>query len=55
MVIRPYAKFNINGIETVVYGKAAAASLYETALAVKNANGQSYINNQTYIDSILAE
>lgn len=55
MVIRPYAKFDINGKEMTVYGDAAAASLYETALEIKNEDGEAYKNNKTYIDSILAE
>ena len=55
MVVRPYAKFYVNGNEMVVYGDASAASLYDTALAVKNANGASYANNKAFIDSVLAE
>ncbi len=55
MVVRAYAKFNMNGNEMIVYSDTKAASLYETALAIKEANGEAYANNKAYIDSILAE
>lgn len=55
MVVRPYAKYIVNGKEAVVYGNASSASLYETALAIKTENGAAYASNKEYVDSILAE
>ena len=53
MVVRTYAKYTVNGKEMVVYGNTNAASLYDTAKAIKEAGGEAYINNQTYIDEIV--
>ena len=55
MVVRPYANFDVNGNEMIVYVASASASLYDTALAVKEENGEAYANNKTYIDSVLEE
>ena len=53
MVVRSYAKYTVNGKEMVVYGNTNAASLYETAVAIKEAGGTAYTNNKTYIDEIV--
>ncbi len=55
MVVRSYAKYTVNGKEMVVYGNTNAASLYDVATSIKDAGGEAYTNNQTYIESILSE
>ena len=56
MVVRTYAKFNINGKEMVVYGDTNAASLYDVAAAIaEDKESEAYKNNMTYIESVLAE
>jgi uncharacterized repeat protein (TIGR02543 family) len=55
MVVRPYAKYEINGKAVTFYGEAATGSLYGAADAIKKTGGEMYENNKTYIDSILAE
>lgn len=55
MVVRAYAVFNANGQNITVYGSTASATLFDTAKAVKDAGGDAYNNNKTYIDSVLAE
>lgn len=53
IVVRPYAKYLVNGKEVTIYGDAMAASLVEVAESVKAENGDAYTNNAEYIDSIL--
>ncbi|MBQ8758818.1 MAG: hypothetical protein IJZ20_03900, partial [Clostridia bacterium] len=55
MVVRPYAKYEIGGNAVTIYGSAVSGSLYETAKAVKDAAGEEYTNNKTYIDSIVPD
>jgi len=55
IVVRPYAVFAVNGINVTVYGETASSSLYNAAKAVKDAGGEAYENNKTYIDSIVTE
>lgn len=55
MVVRPYAKYEINGKAVTFYGEAATGSLYGAADSIKKTGGEMYENNKTYIDSILAE
>ena len=53
LVVRPYAKYLVNGKEVTVYGEAMSASLVDVATAVKAENGEAYANNAEYIDSIV--
>ena len=55
IVVRPYAVFAVNGINVTVYGETASSSLYDAAKAIKNAGGESYENNKTYIDNIVPD
>jgi len=55
LVVRSYAKFAVNGNAVTVYSAPEATSLYETAKTVKDAGGEAYENNKTYIDSIVTE
>ena len=55
MVVRAYAVFNANGQNIIVYGNTASATLFDTAQAVKDAGGDAYNNNKTYIDSVIGE
>ena len=55
MVVRPYAQYEINGKAVTIYGQAASGSLYETAKAIKDAGGEAYENNKTYIDTIVPD
>jgi len=53
MVVRAYAKFEMNGKSFTVYGNTACDSLYSTAYRIKEANGDAYNVNKTYIDTIV--
>ena len=55
MVVRAYAVFDANGQNITVYGSAASATLYDTAMAIKTAGGDAYNVNKAYIDLVLAE
>ncbi len=48
---RPYYKTSQG---QVIYGEIYRTTLYDTALAIKSKNGEGYIQNKDYIDSILA-
>ncbi len=53
LVVRPYAKYLVNGKEVTVYGEAMSASLVDVATAVKAEKSEAYANNAEYIDSIV--
>ena len=55
MVVRSYAKYEIDGNEIIVYGNTHSASLYDTASEIAAENGAAYQANKSYIDSILEE
>ncbi len=55
MVVRSYAKYEINGNDITVYGNTYASSLYDAAYAIKNGNADAYEANREYIDTIVTE
>ncbi|MGN1122279.1 MAG: hypothetical protein ACI4RV_07920 [Eubacteriales bacterium] len=56
IVARTYMKYlNGSGNAITLYGNSVSGSIYEVAAAIKQAGGEDYTQNKTYIDEILGE
>ena len=53
MVVRAYAKFELNGDTYTIYGNANCDSLFSAASRIKAEGGDSYNTNKAYIDTIV--
>lgn len=50
---RPYYIISDGETQTVLYGEITERSVYEVASKIKNENGDNYLENKEYIDSII--